>query len=237
MGAGAYADATSATHALLWTGSAASAINLNPATFDYSQAKATDGVQQVGYVGRWSESMRRAALWGGSAQTFVDLTPQGFLDAEAFGVSQGQQVGYGNFFGRSHALLWSGTATSFVDLNPGSPDQWGSIAYATNGARQVGTAGGSLTNFARHAATWSGTANSYQDLHLLLQEAFRGQGEWSEALAVDEHGNIAGYAWDIQRGAYSAILWRPVPEPSSLTSLALLLLAARLVSTGSRRKH
>lgn len=226
VGAGAYANATSATHALLWNGTAASAVNLNPATYDYSQAYATDGVQQVGYVGRWAQSGWRIALWQGSPESFVDLTPSGIDTVEVFGVGGGKQVGYGGFSGGAHALMWNSSSV-YVDLNPGPG--WGSVARATNGTRQVGYAGGNATNFAQHAAAWSGSAQSFEDFHLLLPSQFHGEGEYSWANGVDEFGNVSGWAWDIQRGGYSAILWRPVPEPSPATMLAtgLLLMYTR----------
>lgn len=41
---------SSSTHALLWAGTAASAVDLNPASALSSEAIATSGVHQVGYA-------------------------------------------------------------------------------------------------------------------------------------------------------------------------------------------
>jgi len=81
---------------------------------------------------------------GAPNYTAVILNPQGYFNSEAWGIANGQVVGAGN--NRSHALVWDLATGGVVDLGSG-------IAYATNGAQQVG-------NTSDGASLWSGTAAS-----------------------------------------------------------------------------
>ena len=65
-------------HALLWSGTAASAIDLTPIGYDISDAMAISGNQQVGYG--WGPAAgpgnyEHALLWSGTAASAVDLPP------------------------------------------------------------------------------------------------------------------------------------------------------------------
>src|SRR5204862_2050851 len=86
-------------HALLWHGSAASAVDLNPAGFESSHALAAWGDQQGGWAGDITNSKYagHAALWSGSARSFIDLNPS--ADAAGAvsvisGMNDGIQVGF-----------------------------------------------------------------------------------------------------------------------------------------------
>jgi hypothetical protein len=109
------------THALLWTGTAASAIDLNPTNLgiNSSTANGTNGAQQVG-AGYGSFSGSHALLWIGTAASAVDLNPSGYTDSGAVGTDGTQQVGSAtdSANNNTHAMLWTGTAASAVDLNP-----------------------------------------------------------------------------------------------------------------------
>jgi len=109
------------SHAFLWTGSAASAIDLHPASgFNATAAMGTDGSQQVGY-GIDSSAMWHALLWFGNAASYVDLTPDGALGARAYACRNGFQVGYVNTAdGGQHAALWNGSQETMVDLDANS---------------------------------------------------------------------------------------------------------------------
>jgi hypothetical protein len=155
-------------HALLWSGSAASIVDLNPPGFSYSQFAATNGSQHVGWgYSPTTGAADQALLWTGTATSAVNLNPSGFSNSYALGISGSQQVGHG--FGSpthssDHALLWSGTAASVVDLNPTNFYSYSSVAYATNGSQQVGcfnTSSGGKT----YAVLWSGTADSPVNLN------------------------------------------------------------------------
>jgi hypothetical protein len=103
----------------MWTGSAASAIDLHPAGYTSSQARATNGVQQAGFgwVNNAAQIPRRHALvWSGSAASVVDLNqfmPLGFTDAAATGIdAAGNVVGWAvkgsaNGTASTHAVMWT----------------------------------------------------------------------------------------------------------------------------------
>jgi hypothetical protein len=154
-------------HALLWNGTAASAVDLSPTNLSGiydSLAVATSGTQQVG-MGDGATDGSHALLWTGTAASAVDLNPtnlSGITSSEALGTDGAQQVGYGGPFFGTHALLWTGTAASAVDLNPsGFAD---SIAYGINGTQQTGGGKPSILS-GSHALLWTGTAASAVDLN------------------------------------------------------------------------
>jgi hypothetical protein len=108
-------------HALLWSGTAASAVNLHPAGYDASAAYGVSGAYQVGDgFSPTSGGFSHALLWNGSAASAVDLHPAGFDSSGAAAVSGAYQVGSGilTSSGARHALVWNGTAASAVDLHP-----------------------------------------------------------------------------------------------------------------------
>jgi hypothetical protein len=103
------------TRASLWSGTADSWVDLNPAGSTSSYAFAASAGQQAGYavVGE----AYRASLWSGTADSWVDLNPAGSTGSIAFAASAGQQVGFAVVDGVYRACLWSGTADSWVDLS------------------------------------------------------------------------------------------------------------------------
>lgn len=160
---------------------------------------------------------------GGGSYTCVDLNPTGFASTYGYGISSTQQVGYGWGMatgGNSHALLWTGTAASAVDLHPSG--FYASYATGTNGTQQVGwalpTGGGQP-----HAMLWTGTSDSVLDLQQFLPSGFTG----SEALGIDEQGNVVGFATN-DLGSAQAVPWQ-VPEPASaiLLSIGAAMVAVR----------
>jgi hypothetical protein len=157
-------------NATLWSGSAASRVDLNPSGFATSEAKGTNGTKQVGFGSTTAGGYDHALLWSGSAASYVDLHPaNGYYASYAYGISGTQQVGYSWSVaanGNSHAMLWNGTAASYVDLHPSISGFTSTYAYGTNGTKQVGwtymVAGGVVNS---HALLWSGTAASRVDLN------------------------------------------------------------------------
>ena len=111
-------------HAYLWAGTAASAVDLNPAGFFTSIAAATDGLHQVGNgnIGTSpATGWNHALLWAGTPASSIDLNPPGHETSVANGLSGNRQVGSAAVTalgGSNHAFLWSGTAASGIDLNP-----------------------------------------------------------------------------------------------------------------------
>jgi hypothetical protein len=98
-------------HALLWSGSAASCVDLNPSGFNESGCIGTNGTQQVGDgYGSATGGKDHALLWSGSADIYVDLhqfLPAEFVNSQATCIDgYGRIVGwaYDNF--GTHAILW-----------------------------------------------------------------------------------------------------------------------------------
>jgi hypothetical protein len=148
-------------HALLWSGSAASYVDLNPAGYATSYATGASSTNQVGY-GDPPGSNSHALLWSGTAASAVDLNPtSGYDYTKALAVGGGKEVGFGFTNSRLHALLWSGTAASKVDLHPGG-SYLDSVATGASDTKQVGY--GTLANDNHHAFLWSGTSASRVDL-------------------------------------------------------------------------
>jgi hypothetical protein len=155
--AGAYQLVTS-YGACLWSGTAASWVDLHPAGMYASVAYAVSGGQQAGYVDSGFEP--HACLWSGTAASWVDFNPVGSVESVAFAISGGQQAGYAVVGGVDRASLWSGTASSWVDLHPAGTTL--SVAYAISGGQQAGVA---YVDSLSHASLWSGTAASWVDLN------------------------------------------------------------------------
>ncbi len=113
-----------ASHAFLWTGTAASAVDLNPVGYDASQAIATNGTQQGGWAyTALPTPHNHAMLWSATAASAVDMHPAAYSDSRITSMTDTNQVGDG-WIGPMgmpgsvrHALVWSGTPESVVDLN------------------------------------------------------------------------------------------------------------------------
>ena len=213
--------------ALLWTGSAASAVDLTPFNLGYGAGRAwgTDGTQQVGigyrqigptaFTGPW------AVIWSGTYASAVNLNPNGASVSEARAIAGGQQVGYAIFAARPQAILWRGTSASAVNLHPAGY----SFSYinATNGIQQVGrsmvTVG--LQDVHSHALVWSGTAAGVVDLNQFVPAGFTD----AEATGIDAAGNIVGWASigsQYTPANVHAVMWVPsVAAPVYAQNVAL----------------
>ena len=147
-------------HAALWSGTASSVVDLNPAGAIGSVVWGMSSTQQVGRAD-FAGGVSRASLWQGTAASWVDLTPAGFSSSQAVDASGSEQVGTVLFGSFQHAVRWRGTAQSWVDLHP--IGALSSTAWGTSGTQQVGQAnfGGGVA----HAGLWSGTPGSWVDLH------------------------------------------------------------------------
>ena len=151
------------SHAMLFSGSAASAVDLHPAGFAKSSASGTNGAIQVGvgYTSTTGIEGVHALMWRGTASSVVDLHPVGFRDSYAADAAGDEQVG-GYYVTHYHAALWHGTASSKIDLHPaGFAD---SDALATSGTMEVGQGIPAVSGSYEHALLWRGTAASAVDL-------------------------------------------------------------------------
>ena len=125
----------SAMHASLWSSSADSWVDLNPAdAFSSIVSYAFEG-QQAGTAYLGSGPNPHAGLWSNSSASWTDLHPVGQMASSIGATSHAQQVGWTAFsFGQYHACLWSGSAASWVNLHPaGNISSW---AYGVDGGQQ-----------------------------------------------------------------------------------------------------
>jgi hypothetical protein len=195
-------------HALLWSGTPASRVDLNPPTALSSFAYGVFGTQQVGQVRPSWEQGDYAVLWNGTAASCVGLNPAGASESCAFATSGTQQVGSASVASGLHAGLWTGTAASWVDLHPAGATS--SEAYSISGRYQAGyaTFGTSQT-----ASFWRGTAASWENLSLALT------GSWSNTVATSVWSDgttlyVAGSGHNNSANRDEALLWsRPLPPP------------------------
>ena len=184
MGYGSLAD-SGGSHALLWTGSAESVVDLHPAGFQVSSANAASGGKQGGYgnVG----GVDHAVIWSGHAETVVDLHPSAYEYSFIMDMSGDRQVGWGKYSTERHALMWSGSAGSVTDLHPqGYTD---SLALGVSGTEVVGHAQ-SNDDGELHALLWEGEGTPV-DLHP----------EWAELSSATGVGYGVQVGWARVAGA------------------------------------
>ncbi|MEQ1935543.1 MAG: hypothetical protein ABL962_16920, partial [Fimbriimonadaceae bacterium] len=148
-----------AYRASLWTGTAASWVDLTPSWASQSVGRAASLSQQVGES--YGSSGPRATLWNGSASAWIDLNPLGSYGSECHGADEGSQVGWASFLNapNQHAAVWSGTTESCVDLNPLLASSSG--AFGVGDGQQVGWA---TVGAQSRASLWRGTSSSWVDL-------------------------------------------------------------------------
>lgn len=198
---GGYGHLTSSSFEtpLLWTNSAASAINMLPAGYSAGEVDGVNGGVQVGNASKPASTLH-AMLWSGSAASAVDLNPSWAAGASiANAVANGVEVGQAaksNTAGYQ-AILWRGTAASAVDLTPAGYSA--SFAVATDGHQVAGDA--FAADGQDHAMLWDADTAAYVDLH---------PANLTESLAEGVAGGIqVGFGdTDPINGNYHALLWR-----------------------------
>lgn len=152
-------------HALLWSGTPSSRVDLNPGTFDSSYGTAVGVSQQVGYGSPTGAGGKtHALLWSGTAASVIDLQPTDakYTASQAMGIGGGHEVGNGTTSGGSHALMWTGTVDSVIDLHSSAFSSTGALAVDQDQEVGIGIPVGGSQN---HALLWSGTAESVLDLN------------------------------------------------------------------------
>lgn len=208
--------------ALLWSGSAASAVVLNPAGSVGAAAYATGGGRQVG----WAEfapsfTLPVAGYWSGSAASWTRLgTPPQYRtrDSVAVAISPTGETQAGYITGDSGfnwATLWRGTPDSFTLLNPAG--YTATSILATDDRYQVGwgiTPGGP-----RIAAVWEGSAGSLMNLSAVLPPKYTFAMAYGvESTATDVW--VVGYAYSASTDTSDAIVWhRTIPSPGAGVAL------------------
>jgi hypothetical protein len=214
------------THAMLWSGTAASAIDLHPTNltgFASSVAEGIGGGQQVGN-GISATGTDHAPLWSGTGNSAVDLHPTGFIafdSSAANGTDGSHQVGAmwnSTLAFNPHAVLWNGTAASAIDLHPTNLSGFDqSTAYGVSGTQQVGDGFGTGTGGFLHALLWNGTANSAVDLHPTQLMIGFNSSHANSTNGVFQVGNIS----NTMTQAQNAVLW--AGTAASAIDLGLLL--------------
>ena len=209
-------------HALLWQGTAASAVDLNTSSgFDSSCAFGVSAGKQIGTGVKGPNSL--AILWSGTGKSVISLHPdKGFLQSGGTAISGAQQVGFGLTaafvepgverlpISRFHALLWTGNKATVADLHPVGGPFKDTQALGVGAGKQVGVGfdsqnGGSLQT----ALVWSGSAASVVNLNQFLPPNFVG----ARATSIDPvTGIITGSATtdQLDPSAWHAVNWVPV---------------------------
>ena len=135
-------------HAILWNGTAASAVDLHPTNlsgFAWSVAYDVAGNQQTGSgKGLALDAPSHALLWTGTADSAVDLHPTNLANAFssiAYSTNGVYQVGLAEFGAGAEtprAILWSGAPDSAVDLHSLLPPEFlSSRAYSIDSQGRV----------------------------------------------------------------------------------------------------
>jgi hypothetical protein len=219
--------------AIVWQGTAQSAVNISPDLQSEYRATAgssapNGGVQIVGARASSSSGSRVAGVWTGNnlaSLTFTPLTSNRSLyqldqatGAASNGVSS-EQVGYtDDGFGLDRAMIWTGTAGSAIDVTPAGKlsAKLTSVALSSSGYVQVGIAGGN--NFVGGIATvWTGSAAGAKPLgstsSFTYSEADSTNGLWAVGLGQGAGtGNVEhAMLWTDLTGAGPALDLNSIP--------------------------
>jgi hypothetical protein len=116
---GWYRSANNATHAVAWTGTGASFVDLHPLGYGASLVYGAGGGQAVGTADAF------AGLWVNTAAAFIELNPLGAASSSAVAAHAGIQAGRV----ANSAALWAGTPESYFDLGAFVPSGFSS-SYA-----------------------------------------------------------------------------------------------------------
>lgn len=150
---GTVTDSSGTRHAGLWTGSAASFVDLSPAGYTDSFVYGIGGGQIVGSAtGPAADGSEHAILWTGpSATSFVDLNGPGLSSSRAEAAGDGMQVGSGagtETGEQSHAIVWMSSPDNYVDLQQFLPASEGYIDSIALGIDSQGD----IVGYAENAA-------------------------------------------------------------------------------------
>ena len=160
-------------HAVLLTGNALTAVDMNPVTAYYSMATCMDDFQEGGWA--YLPTGVHAVAWDSTGTSYADLNPSGYNFSYCYGVHNGEQVGYAQsqsyFITASHAYCWHGTSASGVDLHNGTSlysralgcHNGEEVGYFSSVAYGEGDQTGYHTG--SQAVRWAGTAASAVVLH------------------------------------------------------------------------
>lgn len=139
---GWYLGGPSPSHAVMWTGSAASHVDLHPPGYSGSLISGAGDDQAVGTAGT------HAGLWAAGGAAFVDLHPPAATSSAAVAAHQGVQAGSAG----GAAALWTGAPETYfnlgafvppgflsstaTDFEVGADGSFTVVGYGYNGATQ-----------------------------------------------------------------------------------------------------
>jgi hypothetical protein len=174
--------------AYLWSGNAATGVNMHPSWATTSRATGVSNGRQAGRA--TIDFARRAVVWSGTSASAVDIHPKGASESGAHGIDGSQVVGF--FYESFDPLpgLSQGFVPSWLNLNPGGRGS----TFGSHGGTQVGFIS------VGHACLWRGTPGSIVSLHPV------GQASNSIAHAVYDNEQV-GRA-DLYTKVTVACLWR-----------------------------
>jgi MYXO-CTERM domain-containing protein len=213
----------------MWSGTAASYVNMNPPGAIGSRIRAAAGTLQGGAATFNATQGARAGLWSGTAASFVSVHPGGqWGSSQIDGMTETEQVGavalpFPN--GHPEAALWHGSAASFVLLDP--PQSGGySELLGTCGTAQVGYIAPASGIF---AGIWFGSASSFLNLDQFLPPGVYDESRATSIATDGVHYYVGGYAENTSTFRNEAFLWvGTVPEPAAGVWLGgVALIAAR----------
>ena len=170
------------------------------------------GIVVGGVATSASGGSQRATLWYDGVAGYFGELPGDLISVASDINNLGQVVGYsGQTVWGGHACLWQSGAVQDLHTLPGYTN---STAHAINNLGQV--IGNCVDNwhqpynFRNRAFLWEN--GSMQALPLL--DGY----QYVAALGINDQGQIVGYAGDGYIET-RAVLWNPVPEPSSFLAL------------------
>jgi len=186
----------SAGRPCMWTGTAASFIDLTPPGVQTGEVHGVAGGQQVGAT--FDSFLGMACMWTGTPESFLSLNPADALASAATCTDGEYQYGTIGILDPVTGIFpcrWHGTAESWELFSmPDQTTHWGEV-HATHGGVQAGyiTDNDGVSN--ARACVWESGLNSFADLHQYLPAQFT----QSNALGVWKHAPsgstyIVGYA-------------------------------------------
>lgn len=175
-----------------------------------SSARAINSSNQV--VGTsWDSNNNNLAFYWDPVNKMQELGTLGGSISFARGINDhGQIAGYStDSNGQSHVFLWD-QVNKMTDL--GSPGSYAVYTFEINNLDQI-VGSYSLDaqlNGPSRPFVWD-PVNKWQELPTL-------GGKYNSAISINDAGQIVGYS-AIESGRIHAVLWEPVPEPTSLLAL------------------